>query len=408
MKMGTVDVERYTGPCLITTAVRPKAVSNKIRPTQNEAGDRTPPPPPTTTAAVVMPVVLQGNNDAMRNWAGAPLLSMAASIRKCGGPGKSQQKSWLPPTQPPPPPSVYLPAYAAHLQGAPLIRVPRHSYQPTQKRAQQQHQQQPPLPPAHLRRPYVPPPPPLKPPTPLPASLAREAQSPSSCSSSSSSSASSTSSSDTCSVTSDEGLASGGSESSLPRIIKPRRRKKHPHQQTTISRPSVCKSRNEPDLSDLDALLSDQGDPLAELFRASASIACSTTETTIGVVGPSPICWPAQQEDDIWGSSPSWHSLSPTWSSSSGSSSVSSWPVDQQQSIIRQPVGPPPPFSLHSVPPPLQTSPPPPPSSGLIAEPAAGLQVSSQLIASPFNGHRDIEIRFFSSTSASPSVPSPE
>lgn len=26
------------------------------------------------------------------------------------------------------------------------------------------------------------------------------------------------------------------------------------------------------------------------------------------------------------------------------------------------------------------------------------LQVSSQLIASPFNGHRDIEIRFFSST----------
>lgn len=33
------------------------------------------------------------------------------------------------------------------------------------------------------------------------------------------------------------------------------------------------------------------------------------------------------------------------------------------------------------------------------------LQVSSQLIASPFNGHRDIEIRFFSSTAQANETP---
>ncbi len=373
--MGTVDVERYTGSCLIATAIRPsKSASHK----QQQA--RTESPQTGGEVASAHPVGLPGNDP--RNWAGAPLLSMAASIRKSSGGGggptgpRAQlgHKHWHHHNHHP---HVYLPALPtypvhhhhqmSHLQGAPLIRVPRHPFQQPNKK------------PAQMRRPFVPPLPVPQPscPPPVPNSV-KQASVVSSSVVILPDSSSSSSGSDTCSVTSDEGLASGGSESSLPRIIKPRRRKKtaHHHQ-----RPVSC----------ITAIHDDQDvDPLAELFKSSISITGSDSSSTISrddvtVPPPPPLSWPVQQEDDIWCSSSasqsSWNSLSPTWSSSSSSpsSSASCWP---DAKVIRRPT----PGALSSI----------AVGAGSSSSQSAGLQVSSQLIASPFNGHRDIEIRFFS------------
>lgn len=377
MKMGTVDVERYTGPCLITTAVRPKP---KPRPGDcvSESIDK--------HVHHHHPLPL---NDP-RNWAGAPLLSMAASIRKPKTGGVN--KSWHPP------PPVYLPApmmhpstsldvyapHTSHLQGAPLIRVPR------QQPMVFQHKKNI-IPPVVTKRPPFVTPPPM----PLPIPSVVEMTSPETVDSSSSSSG--CPSSDTCSVTSDEGLASGGSESSLPRIIKPRRRRKKETQRANKPLSSVESSSA---LSELDDLLSNQGDPLAELFRhslatnpASPNGGSSTTTDSSSTTGDAPSCltppyWPgSQSEEDIWSSS-CWHSLSPVWSPS-GSSDMSSptstksscWP---DQRVIRRPSIENPNFM------------PDQPTDSLLHS-GPFLQVSSQLIASPFNGHRDIEIRFFSS-----------
>lgn len=409
MKMGTVDVERYTGSCLITTAVRPKSKhrsvnasavnssspSGSVTSEQQMPGDAVPvvvvpPGSPGLPATAVLP----GNDP--RNWAGAPLLSMAASIRKTGNSkhhqqqplgGKHQQNWGHHHQQHHHHGPVYLPAgfHASHLQGAPLIRVPRQPYQGHKKQQAS-------------RRPYVsgpvtsvpaltPPPPPLvsphqmqpaKAPTVVVSEVADHLDS-----------ASSLASSDSCSVTSDEGLASGGSESSLPRIIKPRRRKKTHHHNGNGGSSSKAPLYHEPLMSDLDALLSNGGDPLADLFRSCVDVRDSAAAESS--TAPAPLSWPAQE--DIWGSS-SWHSLSPTWSSS-GSSSASYWPDHR---VIRRPTA-----SAGST---LASS-----TEMASASPFAGLQVSSQLIASPFNGHRDIEIRFFSQTSpssSSPSDPQPE
>lgn len=298
-KMGTVDVERYTGPCLITTAVRPKA--------KNKSAD---------------PDARLPANDP-RNWAGAPLLSMAASIRK----PKSGQKNW--------PPPVFLPtvihsgvpdhltAAASHLQGAPLIRVPRYQNK------------------KNARRPFV---------TNPPTQTTQRPEAPSS---------------DSCSVTSDEGLASGGSDTSLPRSVKPKRRNK-----------KMPKEHGKKNL-DLDDLIANQGDRLAELLRNSLS------EPPPNESAPPPL-W-TSTEEVIWSSSSSssgcW--TSPVWSA--GHSPSSSWP---DKRVIRRPEG---------------SS----PSSDSNSWNWDGnqLQVSSQLIASPFNGHRDIEIRFFSAGPTSEATP---
>lgn len=379
--MGTVDVERYTGSCLIATAIRPsKSASHKQQHARTESPQMGGEVASTTGGA--HPVGLPGNDP--RNWAGAPLLSMAASIRKSsgggGGPAGSKaqlgHKHWHHHNHHP---HVYLPALPAypvhhhhqmsHLQGAPLIRVPRHPFQQPNKK------------PAQMRRPFVPPLPVPQPscPPPVPNSV-KQASVVSSSVVILPDSSSSSSGSDTCSVTSDEGLASGGSESSLPRIIKPRRRKKtaHHHQ-----RPVSCITAIHDDLD---------VDPLTELFKSSISItgidSTSNNSRDVTIPPPPPLSWPVQQEDDIWCSSSasqsSWNSLSPTWSSSSSSpsSSASCWP---DAKVIRRPT----PGALSSIAAGAGMG-----SSSQSAGP--GLQVSSQLIASPFNGHRDIEIRFFS------------
>lgn len=354
-----------------------------------------------------------------RNWAGAPLLSMAASIRKTKSGGMN--KSWHPPP-------VYLPApmhpvpmhpatsmegyapHTSHLQGAPLIRVPRQQPMSFHKKN---------LSVVHgpsvvsRRPPYLNSsmtPTSLAPtPSPLPIPSAPEMTS---VENGDGGSSSGCPSSDTCSVTSDEGLASGGSESSLPRIIKPRRRRKKGGQESQrIKGPTVSESSST--LSELDDLLSNQGDSLAELFRHSlanpSSTATSTTDSSTADNAPScmtPPLWPGQSsgEDDIW-SSGCWHSLSPVWSTSGSSgpspSSASYWP---DQRVIRRPDRAIQSSSsssstssvtniLESAYIPEQVN-----DSQLHHESGHYLQVSSQLIASPFNGHRDIEIRFFSST----------
>lgn len=311
--MGTVDVERYTGPCLITTAVRPKSKSKTNAAMSEPASE------------VRHPIAA---NDP-RNWAGAPLLSMAASIRK----PKNGQKSW--------PPPVFLPtvihagvpdhltAAASHLQGAPLIRVPRYRNKNGNK---------------VRRAPFVASPP------------AQSAPAPSS---------------DSCSVTSDEGLASAGSDSSLPRLTKPKRRNKKTQKEQSRTAKNV----------DLDDLIANQGDRLAEMLRNSMSEMPSGQSTT-----PPPL-W--STEEDIWSSGSSGCWTSPVWSSGhSPASSTASWPLEDKR-VIRRPEGSPSSGSSHSW-----------------NWDGNQLQVSSQLIASPFNGHRDIEIRFFSSSSSSSSASS--
>lgn len=319
LNMGTVDVDRFTGSCLITTAVRPKSKSK-------------------TSATMSDPSSPLAANDP-RNWAGAPLLSMAASIRK----PKNGQKTW--------PPPVFLPtvihagvpdhltAAASHLQGAPLIRVPRYPNKKTGRRA-----------------PFVANPPAQS------ASVGVRTDAPSS--------------SDSCSVTSDEGLASGGSDTSLPRLVKPKRRNKKAAKDQTlgakVTKSSAC---------ELDDLIANQGDRLAELLRNSLNEPAAVQSTT---ASPPPL-W-TSNEDDIWSSSPGGCWTSPVWST--GHSPSSSWPLEDKR-VIRRPEG-----------------------SAVIGDANVRadswnwdgnqLQVSSQLIASPFNGHRDIEIRFFSSSSPPP------
>lgn len=414
MKMGTVDVERYTGPCLITTAVRPKP---KPRPGVNSNLD-------SVTVTDSDKHVSSGHlhhqqqqlpmNDP-RNWAGAPLLSMAASIRKTKSGGMN--KSWHPPP-------VYLPApmhpmecytpHTSHLQGAPLIRVPR-------QQPMSFHKKNLSVPVVHgpsvvsRRPPYLnssmtptslAPTHPIATPSPLAIPSVAEMTS---LENGDGGSSSGCPSSDTCSVTSDEGLASGGSESSLPRIIKPRKRRKKGGQESQrIKGPTVSESSST--LSELDDLLSNQGDSLAELFRhslanpSSTTAATSTTDSSTADTTPScmnPPLWPGQSsgEDDIW-SSGCWHSLSPVWSTSGSNgpspSSASYWP---DQRVIRRPDRAIQSSSVTNI---LESPyiPEQVNDSQLTLHHESGhyLQVSSQLIASPFNGHRDIEIRFFSST----------
>lgn len=566
MKMGTVDVERYTGPCLITTAVRPKP---KPRPSVANNDSSSALTSSSNGADCDNKHVSSGAgggggsnggpishhhqhhypqlpiNDP-RNWAGAPLLSMAASIRKTkngggnngagcgggGGGGGGVNKNWHPPP-------VYLPApimhpatamegyapHSSHLQGAPLIRVPRQQQQ--QQQQQSFHKKNNNMPvvvhgpssmaavsarrPLVYHQPTMLTPTPVTPPSPLPVAALLGQQSTglqstvvtpmemtSENGDAGSSSGCPSSSSDTCSVTSDEGLASGGSDSSLPRIIKPRKRRKKPGQESSSllfhhhhhQRVATKGHHNNNGgggggivaqdltgstaLSELDDLLSNQGDSLAQLFRhtsllstaktgcnssssssttSSSSSSGAATTTTSGsdncivASAQSPPLWPGQScvEDDIW-SSGCWHSLSPVWSpsgSSSGhpspsSSSSSCWP---DQRVIRRPDR----QRNHGGQFQVQTSPSSvpyldlPTSSFLTGMPELMqqqqqqqpqhfqpeedrrrhnllgndlqlhldspppplghyLQVSSQLIASPFNGHRDIEIRFFSST----------
>ena len=421
MKMGTVDVERYTGPCLITTAVRPKP-----KPRPGVSAESMPDCDKHVSSGLHHQQQQQHHQLPMndpRNWAGAPLLSMAATIRKTKTGGMN--KSWHPPP-------VYLPApmmhpatsmdgYAAHtshLQGAPLIRVPRQQ-QPLSSFHKKNLSVHGPAvvsrrgPPCYLA------PTTSMPPTPSPLPLP-SAPEMTSAETGDASSSSGCPSSDTCSVTSDEGLASGGSESSLPRIIKPRkRRKKGQESQRTKG---LTGSESSSALSELDDLLSNQGDSLAELFRhtlstnppsttSSSSTADSSAETPNCLTPP---LWPGQSagEEDIW-SSGCWHSMSPVWSPSGSSgpspssSSSSCWP---DQRVIRRPdrvyqrpyvnvmTEPPPPFLAE----PMM-----PNDSQLLHHGESGhfLQVSSQLIASPFNGHRDIEIRFFSSTAQASETP---
>ena len=519
MKMGTVDVERYTGPCLITTAVRPKpkprpGVANDSSTSSNSNGGLDCDNKHVSSSSSSngglhhhhhypqLPI-----NDP-RNWAGAPLLSMAASIRKtknggggnnigvggCGG-GGGVNKNWHPPP-------VYLPApmmhpatsmegyapHSSHLQGAPLIRVPRQQQQ-QQQSFHKKNNNMPvvvhgPTIAVSARRPLVyhhptMPPTTTTPPSPLPAALMQSTLStvtPIEMTSENGDAGSScpSSSSDTCRVTSDEGLASGGSDSSLPRIIKPRKRRKKPGQESLLlhhHHQRVAKGlvnggisqdlTGSSTLSELDDLLSNQGDSLAELFRhtslsanssiktSSSSSSSSSSSTSSSAVtsssdncilpsAQSPPLWPGQScgEEDIW-SSGCWHSLSPVWSpsgSSSGNPSPSSSSCWPDQRVIRRPdrqrmsqfQQPPPPVSYLDLPSSFLSGMPelmqqqhkqqpdhlyeekhrhsllgndlqlhlesPPPPLGHY------LQVSSQLIASPFNGHRDIEIRFFSST----------
>jgi len=295
--MGTVDVERYTGSCLFTNAVRPKpkrGATDELKLSKNDP----------------------------RNWAGAPLVSMAASIRK-GAKSKNcvgSNVNWHP--------SVYL-------QGAPLIRVPRTNAA------------------AHL--PMVPHPP--RPVGPIPALDGLEG--------------SSSISSDSCSVSSEEGLASGGSETCLPRIIKPRKRRKKERKLAFLQQ-----QQQQSTLAAGVDLLANQGDPLAQLFH-SASLDPAPL-APVDCMTPPPL-WPGL-DDDIWNSA--WHparpsSLSPSWSS--GSSRSSYWPDPASSgSAICDPIPVP-------------------------CEPLASsgcLEVSSQIMTSPY-GHRDIEIRFFSSETAS-------
>lgn len=442
MKMGTVDVERYTGPCLITTAVRPKP---KPRPGVNvDSSNINESVDPTKHVSSghhhhhhhQLPV-----NDP-RNWAGAPLLSMAASIRKtksgASGAGASGglNKSWHPPP-------VYLPApmmhpatsmegyapHTSHLQGAPLIRVPRHQSMSTfHKKNVSVHgpsssvaSRRPPYLNASSMTPTC-----LAPtPSPLPIPSVTEMTSVENVDGGSSSGCPS---SDTCSVTSDEGLASAGSESSLPRIIKPRRRRKK--NQESLRTKGLTTSESSSALSELDDLLSNQGDPLAELFRHSlinpstSSCSMSSAGLTTDKLTAETSLWPERSsgEDDIW-SSNCWHSLSPVWSPSgssggpSPSSSASYWP---DQRVIRRPDRTFQSYStsssvsststataqLESTYFPEQVN-----DSQLHHAVQSGqhyLQVSSQLIASPFNGHRDIEIRFFSSAAQAVTNETPE
>lgn len=455
--MGTVDVERYTGPCLITTAVRPKP---KSRPSANDSTpndtslDKQHGPAATThhhQHQHPLPI-----NDP-RNWAGAPLLSMSATIRK-SKPG-AMNKNWHPPP-------VYLPvapmmhpaapmdafaSHTSHLQGAPLIRVPRHQTMPFHKKnlslssahvpsvasrrhhhLHQQQQQQ-----HHYVSPSLTPIVVCTPPSSLVHSIPSGPEMTSGggngggeIGDGGSSSSGCPSSSDTCSVTSDEGLASGGSESSLPRIIKPRRRRKKISQDShrtskngIVVEPTSCEkssssssSSSSSAFSELDDLLCNQGDPLAELFRHSLSHSGSAggssgaTETQPSC--PTPPLWPtksAGDDDNIW-SSGCWHSPSPVWSPAGGSSdgqsptssNASHWP---DQRVIRRPVRLfKPSSSAADMEPPTKTTYPALPEhfgsamdSPLQHESSQYLNISSQLIASPFNGHRDIEIRFFSS-----------
>ena len=449
--MGTVDVDRYTGSCLITTAVRPKPKSQQQQQTQCKAVQDAqlatgvgPSSLPLDSAAASV-----GNKTATmmmtqdpRNWAGAPLLSMAASIRKTKQngpnagvhPGTSVSKSWHPHhphhhQQHHLHSPVYLPAAilhhphhqhpteafaASHLQGAPLIRLPRQQYKQQQQQQQvfqlnkrpavliqaqqlpHQHQQRPP----GVRRPFALP---IISPPPTGVIVAprssEDSRSAASSPSSTTSSSGGSSISDTCSITSDEGLASGGSESSLPRIIKSRRRHKKKKQQlqpqsksSTTTTPPTTKQQQQSHESCALAEL----DQLTELFRSCASLSTTTTPST--PQQPSPLCftpplWP--QQGDIWSSPPSCTSTSSITSASSSSSSC--WP---DQRVIRRPnrafintnalaeVSHSP--DLHDQEQYQQHQ---------QAVSAQQLHVSSQLIASPFNGHRDIEIRFFSSGS---------
>jgi len=311
--MGTVDVERYTGSCLFTSAVRPK---------------------PKRGAATAATDESKLSKNDPRNWAGAPLVSMAASIRKgaksrnCAG----SNVNWYP--------SVYL-------QGAPLIRVPRTSA---------------PAPP-----PAVPHPP--RPLAPIPTLDGLDG--------------SSGISSDSCSVTSDEGLASGGSETCLPRIIKPRKRRKKERKLAFLQQQQQQQQQQQPQQQSIATsgvdLLANQGDPLAQLFHSATLDPAPLT--SLDCMTPPPL-WPGL-DDDIWNSA--WYparpsSLSPSWSS--GSSSRSSyWPDPAGSGSASYDANP------------------------VACEPLASsgcLEVSSQIMTSPY-GHRDIEIRFFSSeTAASP------
>ena len=292
-KMGTVDVERYTGPCLISTAVRGKA---KRLTTESGAGSEN----------VMAP------NDP-RNWAGVPLVSMAASIRKNPRPKKdaSRNQHWRPAFQPPEA-FAPLPCNPHSLQGAPLIRVPR----PPGDRKNPVPRRNPTPQAFAVNPPTIPPP--------------LEAMTGGSCG---------VSSSDCSSVTSDEASA-GSSESSLPRIIKPRKRRKKERRMAWNQRTDeTC------------------GDLSSSFLRMSLNSADP---------------W---HPEDVWSVWKQPDSSASSWSCNSTSPN-SCWP-DLIDPAVRN------------------ADRTPDPATGSTSAPSGSLEVSSQIITSPY-GHRDIEIRFFS------------
>ena len=100
-----MDVERYTGSCLISTALRPKA--KLVQQQQQQRGVD-------VGGASAAGAGAYGHSDA-RNWAGVPLVSMAASIRKGGAGGGTGKGGGA---------GDWRGGGVRRYQGAPLIRAP--------------------------------------------------------------------------------------------------------------------------------------------------------------------------------------------------------------------------------------------------------------------------------------------
>nr|CAG4644806.1 EOG090X06K5 [Leptodora kindtii] len=205
--MGTVDVERYTGSCLISTALRPKA--KLVQQQQQQRGVD-------VGGASAAGAGAYGHSDA-RNWAGVPLVSMAASIRKGGAGGGTGKGGGA---------GDWRGGGVRRYQGAPLIRAPA---APANKNGAKKMERRAPAAVVAVGSGLIC--------APVPCSGAPGGGVGGVCSESPESldgggggdgvsSSAASSSSDCYSVTSDEGLASGGSESSLPRIIKARKRRR--------------------------------------------------------------------------------------------------------------------------------------------------------------------------------------
>ena len=454
--MGSVDVDRYTGSCLISTAIRGKFVvkrsdekcdadsSNVVTYRQLKARNVAAAATTTTTTTPAL-----APNDP-RNWAGVPLVSMAASIRKSGPANKNKTTHYNQANNCSRPVSIHghnwrvshaaaaaeaasiynMDAAAAaaaaggngfiagslasmqhSLQGAPLIRVPRgpinklngflkkrhsdfvvmapiyqhHQHQQQQQQFQQhlqqqqhqQHQQNHHTPAASSHQTHYA--------SHHSTSFAELCDSPDGSSSCSLSS-------DSLSVTSDEGPASAGSETNLPRIIKPRKRRKKERGKSALLQPqaaSVAPRLDSPIAADYlnmgmgsqedDLNANEDDDPLAHFSRLT--------------IAPGSLnCWPILDDDGGWNSV--WNpAVSPSWSTSSSQvssrSSASCWPdpLDSASSSSS-------PSSIS----PDDASSSADSTTGAAAAAAAGsLEISSQIITSSPYGHRDIEIRLFSS-----------
>ena len=358
-----MDVERYTGSCLISTALRPKA--KLVQQQQQQRGVD-------VGGASAAGAGAYGHSDA-RNWAGVPLVSMAASIRKGGAGGGTGKGGGA---------GDWRGGGVRRYQGAPLIRAPA---APANKNGAKKMERRAPVAVVAVGSGLIC--------APVPCSGAPGGGVGGVCSESPESldgggggdgvsSSAASSSSDCYSVTSDEGLASGGSESSLPRIIKARKRRRKDAAAARRRGSSSCGGGGTSTCS------SESGDAGVMLAESLLQLNLNSNQSADQWV-----------RRDIWTTAAA--APTTTWTGAPASAWInvvndkcrsSCWPKLQQQDstvAVAQSTPASAAVDLSKTP---QLVVPPANCAGVFSS----LEVSSEIITSPY-GHRDIEIRFFSS-----------